>query len=419
MKITGFISAKLHDEKTQSLILIWMVFLFPAIALLNFFTGIQNSLLSYSYRSSCLLLAFFLIARQILSVFKLISSDRLNLLTFFLKKETIAFMMLMAFWIFYLLRIYTDVSCYGIYVSGNPSLNYYLLFTIGVTLMPSLAAPTFQIRGFSFFLHSLYRLLQALCLILFILHFVIVFTSDKPVFRYILAWNEFEYFDAISISVTAGLLILISAFQKPVNYFSALWICAGAFLMSAAASRGPFLSLAVALGFSFFRRKESAKNILLILVSVLAGILFHLAFTTAFKEIFIHGNPLAERWLNFEKDQSSINRILLITEGWKQFIQQPLLGSHFVVLSLGLYVHNLILDVLLSAGITGWLLLAFPFYLFFKKFFSKECALPVLSLALFFLMNTMTSGAVYNLNEFWFLFMYVTFGNINPEEPQH
>ncbi len=418
MNLPGFLSEKSANEKTECLIFIGMAFLFPAIALLNFFAGIQNSMLSYCYRTACLLTALLLIARQTIMVLKLIFSGRLQLTDFLLRKETMGFLLMIVFWIFYLLRIYTDVSLNGIHVAGNPSLNYYLLFGIGVTLIPSLASPALQIRGFSFLLHSLYRFLQALCLIFFILYFVIVFTSDKPVFRYILAWNEFEYLDAISISVTGGLLILISAFHKPVDFVRALWVAMGSFLMAAAASRGPFLSLAIALGFTFFRRKESAKNILIISASVIAGILFHLAITAAFKEIFVYGNPMAERWLNYENDQSSINRILLLTEGWKQFIQQPFLGSHFVVLSLGLYVHNLILDVLLSAGITGWLLLAFPFYLFFRRFFSPDHAVPVLSLALFFLMNAMTSGAVYNLNEFWFLFMYVTFGNIKPEESQ-
>lgn len=406
-----FIKHKLRNEKLQSLLIICIIFLFPAIALLNFFTGIQNSLLSYSYRLINLLNAFLIISIQCFALKRLCQSREIKLYSIFSNEKSLAFILLAAFWLFYLIRIFTDVYFFNISVTGKSSLNYYLLYTLGVTLIPSFAAPFFKIKDYSFFTKCLCHFLQCLNLIFILLYFVIIFSSDKPVFRYILAWKEFEYLDAISISVIGALLIVVSLFHHSSNFSLAIWSTAGAFLMATAASRGPYLSIIAVLSFAFITKKVNRKSILISVASLVSGFLIHYAFYKVFNELFIFGYPLSERFLNNEIDQSSIKRILLIKEGWLQLIKHPIAGSHFIVVSQGLYIHNLVLDVLLSTGIIGFLLLAPSFFIFFKKITLKNNLNLVHCLAFYFLMNAMTSGAIYNLNEFWFFFMYITFGN--------
>lgn len=414
MKLCKTILAVFQNDKIQPFILIWICFFFPAIALLNFFTGTENSVFSYIYRCISLLMAALLVtiranehpAFQISTLFK---TDFQR--TFKNSLQPIALWLLLIFWLFYLCRIISDVSVYKIYLEGKSSLSYYLMFATGVTLLPSISSPVLRIKDFQLLNHLLSRFLQLISLTLLVLYFVIVFTADKPVFRYILMRGDFEFLDAISISVIGGLLILVTLLKQSLNRLFYLWILIGSYLMAAAASRGPYISLLIAMSFLIFKNKKHVKPVLIALGIISFSTLLHWIFTLVLKEIFIFGNPLADRWLNFEKDQSSINRILLLKEGVAQFINHPVTGSHFIVVSLGLYVHNFFLDVLLSTGITGLVLITPAFLLFFKRIFSDTKPLFVFTIAIFFLFNAMTSGAVYNLNEFWFLFMYATFGN--------
>ena len=74
-----------------------------------------------------------------------------------------------------------------------------------------------------------------------------------------------------------------------------------------------------------------------------------------------------------------------------------------------MYAHNILLDILVSTGFIG-LLLVIPIFLLFVKRTIGEVGkdfVYILVLGIFLFVNTMTSGACYNMYEFWIIFSVI------------
>lgn len=62
-------------------------------------------------------------------------------------------------------------------------------------------------------------------------------------------------------------------------------------------------------------------------------------------------SPLADRLAGLGEDPSTLERVVLLRDTFRQVADSPLLGSAFVELNSGLYPHNMLLDAALAFGI--------------------------------------------------------------------
>jgi hypothetical protein len=104
-----------------------------------------------------------------------------------------------------------------------------------------------------------------------------------------------------------------------------------------AGSKGPLLSLVVALALWCWKRGFSSRFVLVVAPIVVAFLLYG-------------GNPLAERVLASEDAESSLERLVLIENSVDQILGSPWIGSASVELKSGYYPHNILIESPMSLG---------------------------------------------------------------------
>lgn len=396
--------------KRNAIFILILVFGFPAIALLNYGFEVRNGLISQGFRFMNLLISFFLI-------YEFIKEKRYSILlpSFSLRYFLTAngsFLLFIIFWVFYLIRMVIDLEIHQIHeITLTPSSKgYFYLFTIGITFIPMLAAATINKIDFDFLNKTLLLYLKILCSVLFINFFFDKLYNNQVGYRYIVSRNEQDYFDAISIAVYGGLLVLMSFLNIEKSKWNYTFIIIGTFLILTTASRGPILSILLSLIFIlvFIDKKFSLKYLyLLISIAVATGLNYLIS--VVFDKYFIAGNPLLHRLRNFNDDQSTVNRLKIIKDAIAQILEKPIFGSHFLVLESKMYAHNILLDILVSTGFLG-LILVIPAFLIFAKNTLFKLTIPFFScLGIFFFLNAQISGATYNMNEFWVFFVIILY----------
>jgi len=213
--------------------------------------------------------------------------------------------------------------------------------------------------------------------------------------------NNFDFLDAISIAVYSGLLVLVCFFKEKTTKLDYLFLFIGLFNVISTASRGPLifliLTIVCAIFFKFQKRFLKLFLILILIFIAAQSLSFFLA----------ENQPLISRISNSSSDQSTANRIKIILEWKNQFWNSQILGSHFLVVKSKMYSHNIFLDILLSTGIIGLILIAPAFLLFIYKIIKNKFETLIGIIALFFFLNTFTSGTIYNMNEFWIIFILI------------
>jgi O-antigen ligase len=226
--------------------------------------------------------------------------------------------------------------------------------------------------------------------------------------------NEFYYLDAITIAVYGSLLILTSFLSKDKRLINYLWITLGFFIVLTTASRGPIISILLALLFILiFKDKKFSIKYLHLTVALTISTIANYATSIFFAKEYIVGNPLIYRLSNITEDTSTISRVKILKDGFQQFLEGPFFGTHFLVIESNMYAHNLLLDVLLATGILGLLLLIPIFMIFVRNILSKTHQVFLSVIGFYLFLNTLTSGACYNMTEFWIIFVLVVLHNYN------
>lgn len=397
----------LNEPKINALFIFSTVFLFPIIALINYTFEIQNGIVSQTYRFFNLTFALYLIAKY----FSTLQIRQLLKINSFKK---LAFLLFILFWIFYLLRIFFDIQFNNLQLLTNQTKNYYYQYSIGVTSIPLLAVITMKNVDYNFLEKNLFHYLKLIILCFLIVFIIDKFFSTHLVGRFTVSRNGFDYLDSISIALFSSLLLIISAskfYESSYNYF---YFFLGCFILLSTAARGAILFTIITILFLIFYRKNDYKmNYLstIILIS-LAGIVNYIT-SLFFKNNFSGNNILLYRINHVASEDSNITRLKILKDAFAQFIDQPLFGSHFLVIESKMYAHNIVLDALISTGLLGTLLLLPILLLFFKNILNKSIPLLLVVLGVFYFLNTLTSGAFYNTAEFWIILVLVVNYNSN------
>ena len=396
--------------KRNAVFILLLVFCFPVVALLNYCFEVKSGLISQGFRAMNLLISFILIYEFIKEKRYAIILPNFSLRYFLTAKGS--FLLFIIFWIFYLIRMVIDLEFHQIHeITLTPSsTGYFYLFTIGITFIPMIAAATISKIDFDYLNNILLFYLKVLCGVLFINFFFDKLYNNQIGYRYIVSRNGQDYFDAISIAVYGGLLVLMSFLNLKKSKWNYPFIVIGVFLILTTASRGPILSILLSLIFIlFFIDKKVSIKYLYLLVSIAIATVLNYLISVVFDKYFIAGNPLLHRLKNFNDDQSTVNRLKIIKDAVAQIIEQPIFGSHFLVIESKMYAHNILLDILVSTGFIG-LILVIPAFLLFAKNTLIKSTIPFLScLGIFLFLNAQISGACYNMNEFWFIFVLIIF----------
>jgi hypothetical protein len=390
-----------EQDKINSFLVFFILFLFPLVAIINYVFDIRNGSVSYLYRIFSVSASFYLLFIYIKKYFFYLNKRNINGLTLLNIKKNIVIFFFFLFWVNYIIRFIIDLEYYELYKITTYNKIYYYLYLFLITLLPLVSISTIRINNFNF----LNKLLEIYLKIINVI-FILIFFYDKLIinqieYRFLLTKNNFDFLDAISIAVYSGLLVLVSFFKEKTTKLDYLFLFIGLFNVISTASRGPliFLILTIVCVLFFKFQKRFLKMFLILIVILIAA--QSLSFFLA------ENQPLISRISNSSSDQSTANRIKIILEWKNQFWNSPILGSHFLVVKSKMYSHNIFLDILLSTGIIGLILIAPAFLLFIYKIIKNKFETSLGIIALFFFLNTFTSGTIYNMNEFWIIFILI------------
>lgn len=168
------------------------------------------------------------------------------------------------------------------------------------------------------------------------------------------------------------------------------------------ASRGSIIALV--LPFVILMISKSSAKTLIKGTFLLIFFVFGLYFVDTYFEA-----SLFERFLSIgddiESGSSSSARVIIWNYSWEQFLNNPFFGDKLQTNNIDIYPHNIILEVLQSVGLVGFIpfmiLLIYSFricYIVFRSF-PQYSWIPVIFIQAF--SQNLFSGAVYTASWFW------------------
>lgn len=386
---------KIPVSKINAYIVIIMVFLFPLIALMNYFFDFRSGILSYGYRTCNLALSLCII-------FYSFSYKKIYV--------NITLIPLIFFWFFYLLRITIDLEYFQINQSTTYSKSYYYLYAIFINFTPMVAMSLLRPVDFGFLALRLRQFLQffsfsLLCIIIY------KFYNDPMTIlkgRFWLVRNGMEFLNPITIAIFSAILIILLVYKKKRTFIDLFFIVLNTFIIIISASRGPLLFLLMVLFLIVIFKAniiyKTWPDFLLKSLFFIASIIIVAYYSTDFLQRITSG------------DDSSSIRYGILSDAVNQFFENPFTGSHFLILKSHSYTHNLFFDVLLSTGILGFLLITPSLLLFFQRILNDRFKTEIFIISFFFFLTVQTSGSVYASNEFWCLFSLIIAGRTGMQE---
>jgi hypothetical protein len=155
-------------------------------------------------------------------------------------------------------------------------------------------------------------------------------------------------------------------------------------------SKGPAIGLVLCMGLWALRNGRTWRFALLSIPVLTLALLWE-------------GNPLAARLSGLEEDESTVDRLVMISDSLDQIAGSPVTGSAFVELNSGFYPHNVFIEAALAMGIPVALLFAalmlFGAWRAWKTLNTRESLLGLLYIQALFAAST--SGAIFGATMLW------------------
>lgn len=381
-----------------------MLFGFPFFLLLPIFLQVETTTYSIIYRALCVLLMFFLL---------------FSAKTKSLKDDSItnSFILIMTFWILILLRILVDFEIKGFskssFIKLNPVQVYLFAFFLSLLPIVVLYLNRFRIRISDYNTQIINILILYGVVILFGLYLNYGQNVQKIFFeRTELAYGAqtgFHPLNPISIGRAGAIILMVGLYYFLVNKNNKyiknfLLICLGTTILLLGGSRGPVISVIIALVLILLlSRKHFNKFKFMLLVIVIVILAFQLNFQD---ELSVMKRFEASSY------SAELSRTLIWKSAFEYFLISPLIG-YSIIDKFGHYPHNIYLEALMSVGLLGSL----PFFIILKKILSnikyllKSAELNVLDIMLLmYLLFVAASGSLYYTPELWVLISLNLFG---------
>ncbi len=313
----------------------------------------------------------------------------------------------MLFWSLYLVRLVCDTYYDPIFLVRQREL--YLLYGIGISLIPSLA---FFITPTSFCLRRSMLLLYALITLLSVLCLTEVRTASVFGENFRLAGNPTanpisvgHY--GVSLSILSLVLYFTPEFRRSwIRTFALITFFLGLVVLLFTGSRGPTICLVIVMPLVFINLIHSRGNrIKIIILMTLSFILIPILF----KSVAERGGSFSNRMSSLESidEATDENRVNLWREALTEVYNNPIKGMAVEIPGVG-YPHNIIIEGFLATGICGGLILmSIIAYGIYKSIYLIRNNANGYWIALLYVQYTigaMFSGAIYDNNEFWYLY---------------
>jgi hypothetical protein len=350
-----------------------------------------------------------------LSVYLIIKNLRIPKTTF-----PIGGLWFIAFYFFYLLRMFYDLEILGVVYTEKSNFLLYS-YSIGAIFIPCTAivlnSKFINVNQLSKFIF--YALLLSNLSILF----NVLKDGYKPelfLVRNVIKseYAEDELLNPITVALYGELLALYTIvclfFLRNLIIKSSivliLSLTIGLFCLILGASRGPLLSFILIFALLCFLYVRSRKNLF---TKVNSSIFILFIFSLIVNYIMSIGDGeffIIERMTRLPEEGDEARDVLSIN-AWQQFLDSPLIGDKIVERTSNFYPHNLILEILMATGVLGFLLFVPVIIKLIKKGFQYTQSLnPYFLIFVIFLplfLSTLTSGSLIFSNEFFILSSFI------------
>ena len=367
---------------------------YPVLAAISAATGLPNYLLSMSVRSIMVVIGLTLFL-----TYRFRDSDC-----------HIYFYAFSAFWIFYVLRIFSDTTAVPAVLS-KPA-DYYWVFAIGGSLLPVLGLWALRTEdsidsAFKFAL----PIMAVGGLIVALLGGVAV-VSDSGA-EYDSGRLRLDALNPISVGHFGASLAILSGWGVAVVRGGGSWVTGkmfcifgmglGLYLLLASASRGPlvaFLFVVLVLCFALDIRR------MLIAVPIFA--LVGVAMFAVAQQFQADGQfALLSRVMDSRGgDDASVSaRLIAFHGGWNQFLDNPFFGSGLEERQTGTYPHSVIIEAFMATGLVGgavFLAMIIKSLVFSWNLLASRSRYGWVALIFIqYFVGTQFSGAIYGSTTFW------------------
>jgi O-antigen ligase len=326
------------------------------------------------------------------------------------KKYTIFVYSYFAFWFFYLIKYIIDIYYFNLLLIPANGKFYYLSQGIFITFINLLATfYAFKKISLSYFLNKLYLLFIIINILVtfFVIRENISNLQSLFTARYGLVADDDErvYLNPITIGISAATLLFLIIYKNNNKNFislnlSSIFIISPIINLLISGSIGPFLAFCIALLF-FFYKKYKYFLFILLMILFLSPFLFFLI-DSEFSNNFI----LISRVLQGSEGSSVTTRNDLINLAINEFYSNPIIGMHYFNTKNYSSPHNLIVDIIMSTGLIGFILYVTPFLYILSRIFKYYLSSPIFPICLMHIILTQSSGYVFGANDY-FIWMSV------------
>ena len=391
----------MNTNRLYTFFIIFIAFFYPIIACYNYLAHSENNYITILYRGLSFFLAIYIISKEALIY----------------KKFTIYTFYFLFFWIIYLIRYFSDIFIFQYLLIPANGQFYYFSQGFLVTFINMLAAfYAFKKVSINYFFEILYFLFILINFIITILVFSINRENLQDLFSFRFGLTSVDdervYLNAITIGISAITLLLLILYKKGNNLFILLPSLISCFInLLISGSLGPLLALFLTfLLFLFirFRYFYLLFSILLIVVIIFSSNFYNAQFSSNF--------ILFSRVLQGSDAETVSTRSDLINHALNQFKDGIFFGTHYFTIKNYSSPHNLLIDILLSTGIFGFIFFLIPLLNILKIVIKSFLKSPIFPLFFMHLVLTQTSGYVFGATDF-FIFMSIILSITSNKRP--
>lgn len=363
-----------HDyRKTNALVAFVVVFSvlgYPIQAAIPAYFNVDSTLFNSGIRALVTLVSIFIIGEQCASG-KLV-----------INRYAVPFVL---FWLMYLVRLFVDLQIKEVTYAYDRFTPFFIYsMAIGGCLIPSIAV---FLSTKKLDLNYIYKWIYVGSFVGNLLIFVLMlYQNDISSWAGIFAGRLVIYgyddngargvINPISVSFYGSILFLISLVDLKIksseyqnnriifNLLKLIGVILGLTNLFAGASRGPFLStlllmiLLLLFGFYRFRNKLSIFFTYSMIATSIVGMYLIMDLKLPFENFTIFQRlDFFQQATGTHQSQGVNERISLYQTAWSQFINNPVLGDKIVVNYYNVYPHNVLLEILMSLGVVGGLLI--------------------------------------------------------------
>jgi O-antigen ligase len=279
-------------------------------------------------------------------------------------QDPVVYLLFIFFFAFYWYRIFLDMSIRDREFHIPPY--EYLLYSIIYVIFPFIY---YTQRRSDYDFERLFRALLISGLFFSVITIYIFFKSsveNGKFDRYLLGMDPLtiSYVGALLVGICFSRLVFNTGYKNTKLLLAGLLIGICPFLIGG--SRGPILALIIPLIIAFLSRitfsikKKSIKYVILLIIALASA-------------LAIFGSIAFDRlnhiFVDLAAKSGDVRRLWIWETAFKQFLQSPVFGDSIQVQGVD-YPHNLIIEVLMSTGIAGFipfcLLMGFGIYKSFR-----------------------------------------------------